>query len=89
MPHRSLKHPAAFPATCSPSCGLLQGAIVTMTKALAKDLIAKKGIRVNAVAPGPIWTPIIVESFPEDMVRLPACLVRLACACLALWLAVP
>jgi NAD(P)-dependent dehydrogenase (short-subunit alcohol dehydrogenase family) len=40
-----------------------------MTKALAKDLIAKKGIRVNAVAPGPIWTPIPVESFSEDMAR--------------------
>ena len=47
----------------------LQGAIVTLTKALAKDLISKKGIRVNAVAPGPIWTPIPVESFTEDMVR--------------------
>ncbi|EIE24937.1 oxidoreductase YhxC [Coccomyxa subellipsoidea C-169] len=46
-----------------------KGAIVTMTKALAKDLISKKGIRVNAVAPGPIWTPIPVESFTEDMVK--------------------
>lgn len=40
-----------------------------MTKALAKDLIQKNGIRVNAVAPGPIWTPIPVESFTEEMVR--------------------
>lgn len=48
---------------------LAAGAIVTMTKALAKDLISKKGIRVNAVAPGPIWTPIPVESFTEEMVR--------------------
>ena len=32
-----------------------KGAIVTMTKALAQDLISKKGIRVNGVAPGPIW----------------------------------
>ena len=47
----------------------MQGAIVTMTKALAKDLISKRGIRVNAVAPGPIWTPIPVESFTEEMVR--------------------
>ncbi len=48
----------------------VQGAIVTMTKALAKDLVQKNGIRVNAVAPGPIWTPIPVESFTEDMVML-------------------
>ncbi|BDA49372.1 Uncharacterized oxidoreductase YghA [Coccomyxa sp. Obi] len=46
-----------------------KGAIVTMTKALATDLISKKGIRVNAVAPGPIWTPIPVASFTEDMVK--------------------
>ena len=32
-----------------------KGAIVTMTKALAQQLISKKGIRVNGVAPGPIW----------------------------------
>jgi NAD(P)-dependent dehydrogenase (short-subunit alcohol dehydrogenase family) len=31
---------------------VLQGAIVTMTKALAKDMVQKHGIRVNAVAPG-------------------------------------
>lgn len=49
---------------------LMQGAIVTMTKALATDLISKKGIRVNAVAPGPIWTPIPVASFTEDMVHI-------------------
>ncbi|KAK9919175.1 hypothetical protein WJX75_009866 [Coccomyxa subellipsoidea] len=46
-----------------------KGAIVTLTKALAKDLISKKGIRVNAIAPGPIWTPIPVESFTESMVK--------------------
>ena len=34
------------------SCDCVQGAIVTMTKALAKDLVKKKGVRVNAVAPG-------------------------------------
>jgi NAD(P)-dependent dehydrogenase (short-subunit alcohol dehydrogenase family) len=45
-----------------PSAGLLdyassKGAITAFTKSLAKMLI-KKGIRVNAVAPGPIWTPL-------------------------------
>ena len=39
-----------------------KGAILTFTRSLAQNL-AKKGIRVNAVAPGPIWTPLIVASF--------------------------
>lgn len=39
-----------------------KGAIVTFTRSLAANL-AKKGIRVNGVAPGPIWTPLIVGSF--------------------------
>jgi NAD(P)-dependent dehydrogenase (short-subunit alcohol dehydrogenase family) len=39
-----------------------KGAIVTFTRSLASNL-AQKGIRVNAVAPGPIWTPLIVGSF--------------------------
>lgn len=39
-----------------------KGAIVTFTRSLSSNL-AKKGIRVNGVAPGPIWTPLIVSSF--------------------------
>ncbi len=39
-----------------------KGAIVSFTRSLAANL-AKKGIRVNGVAPGPIWTPLIVSSF--------------------------
>jgi NAD(P)-dependent dehydrogenase (short-subunit alcohol dehydrogenase family) len=39
-----------------------KGAIVTFTRSLAQSL-SKKGIRVNGVAPGPIWTPLIAGSF--------------------------
>jgi NAD(P)-dependent dehydrogenase (short-subunit alcohol dehydrogenase family) len=39
-----------------------KGAIVTFTKALAQQLV-ERGIRVNAVAPGPVWTPLVVASF--------------------------
>lgn len=39
-----------------------KGAIISFTRSLSANLI-KKGIRVNAVAPGPIWTPLIASSF--------------------------
>ena len=38
-----------------------KGAIVAFTRSLSQSLIQQKGIRVNAVAPGPIWTPLIVQ----------------------------
>jgi len=40
-----------------------KGAIVTFTKGLAQYTI-RKGIRTNAIAPGPTWTPLIVSSYP-------------------------
>lgn len=45
-----------------------KGAIVTMTKGLGQDLI-KRGIRVNCVAPGPVWTPLIAQSFGKEKVQ--------------------
>ena len=44
-----------------------KGAIVAFTRSLSEALIAD-GIRVNAVAPGPIWTPLIPASFDPDHV---------------------
>lgn len=44
-----------------------KGAIVAFTRSLSQALI-EKGIRVNGVAPGPIWTPLIPASFEEEKV---------------------
>lgn len=44
-----------------------KGAIVTLTRTLSQ-LLSKRGIRVNAVAPGPIWTPLIPASFDAEKV---------------------
>jgi NAD(P)-dependent dehydrogenase (short-subunit alcohol dehydrogenase family) len=56
----------------SPSPELLpysstKGAIVTFTKGLAQDPgVLERGLRVNAVAPGPIWTPLIPSTMPAE-----------------------
>lgn len=47
--------------------GATKGAIVGFTRSLNDDL-GEKGIRVNAVAPGPIWTPLIPSTFGEEHV---------------------
>ena len=45
-----------------------KGAVVSFTRSLALAL-ADRGIRVNGVAPGPIWTPLIPSTFPEEKVE--------------------
>jgi len=45
-----------------------KGAIVAFTRSLSENLV-KKGIRVNGVAPGPIWTPLIPATFPPEKVE--------------------
>ncbi|KAK9808250.1 hypothetical protein WJX73_003475 [Symbiochloris irregularis] len=55
-----------------PMAGILdyastKGAITTFTKGAGAELISK-GIRVNGIAPGPVWTPLVPSSFPEDMI---------------------
>jgi NAD(P)-dependent dehydrogenase (short-subunit alcohol dehydrogenase family) len=45
-----------------------KGAIVAFTRSLSQALVDRK-IRVNGVAPGPIWTPLIPSTFPEEKVE--------------------
>ncbi|HEX8709260.1 MAG TPA: SDR family oxidoreductase [Pyrinomonadaceae bacterium] len=45
-----------------------KGAIVAFTRSLSQSLV-ERGIRVNAVAPGPIWTPLIPSTFPPEKVQ--------------------
>ena len=46
-----------------------KGAIVSFTRSMALSLI-KQGIRVNAVAPGPTWTPLNVSTYPAEQVAI-------------------
>lgn len=45
-----------------------KGAITSFTRSLATNLTEKQ-IRVNAVAPGPVWTPLIVSTFGEEKIK--------------------
>lgn len=76
MPH--LKHGAAIINTTSVTAyrgsptlldySATKGAIVSFTRSLSHALV-KEGIRVNAVAPGPIWTPLIPSTFEASKVE--------------------
>jgi NAD(P)-dependent dehydrogenase (short-subunit alcohol dehydrogenase family) len=46
-----------------------KGAIVGFTRSLAKAVAEQQGVRVNAVAPGPVWTPLIPSTFPKEKVE--------------------
>jgi NAD(P)-dependent dehydrogenase (short-subunit alcohol dehydrogenase family) len=58
--YRSSPHLIDYSAT--------KGAITSFTRSLATNLVEKK-IRVNAVAPGPVWTPLIVSTFDEEKIK--------------------
>ena len=45
-----------------------KGAIVTFSKALAEEAL-ERGVRVNVVAPGPVWTPLIPSTMPHEKVK--------------------
>ena len=75
MPH--LKDAAAIVNMCSVTAysgspqlldySSTRGAIVAFTRSLPQSL-AERGIRVNSVAPGPIWTPLIPSTMPPEKV---------------------
>jgi NAD(P)-dependent dehydrogenase (short-subunit alcohol dehydrogenase family) len=45
-----------------------KGAIITFTKALS-EMAIEQGVRVNAIAPGPIWTPLIPSTMPKEKIK--------------------
>jgi NAD(P)-dependent dehydrogenase (short-subunit alcohol dehydrogenase family) len=77
LPHLQKSHHAAIINTSSVTAyrgspklldySATKGAIVSFTRSLAGQLVKDK-IRVNGVAPGPIWTPLIPATFPPDEV---------------------
>ncbi|KAJ3974609.1 NAD(P)-binding protein, partial [Lentinula raphanica] len=46
-----------------------KGAVVSFTRGLSNQIVGEKGIRVNAIAPGPIWTPLVPSTFSKSNVQ--------------------
>ncbi|TCD67095.1 hypothetical protein EIP91_000558 [Steccherinum ochraceum] len=46
-----------------------KGAIVAFMRALSNQIVGEKGIRCNAIAPGPIWTPLIPATMTDDSIK--------------------
>lgn len=59
---------AFTPATSLLAYASTKAALVNFTKGLAK-VVGEQGIRVNGVAPGPVWTPLIPSTMPEEKVK--------------------
>ena len=59
---------ASSPVPALLDYGATKSAIVNFTRGLAL-MVADKGIRVNSVAPGPVWTPLIPATMPPDVVE--------------------
>lgn len=67
LPHMTQGGSIVFDASINPSVGhpelidytATKGAIVGFARALSNQIVGEKGIRVNVVAPGPIWTPLM------------------------------
>lgn len=56
------------PAEALPVYAATKSALVSLTKSLSKLLI-ENGIRVNGIAPGPVWTPLIPSTMPAEKVK--------------------
>lgn len=46
-----------------------KGAIVAFTRGLSNQIVGEKQIRVNSIAPGPIYTPLITSTFSKENVK--------------------
>ncbi|THH07048.1 hypothetical protein EW145_g3652 [Phellinidium pouzarii] len=74
IPHMPEKSSIVFCASVNPSIGhpelvdytATKGAIVGFGRALSNQIVGERGIRVNVVAPGPIWTPLIPATMSKD-----------------------
>ncbi|KZV92740.1 NAD(P)-binding protein [Exidia glandulosa HHB12029] len=77
VPKMSAGGSIIFNASINPSIGhpelldysATKGAVVAYMRALSNQIVGEKGVRVNAVAPGPIWTPLIAATMLEKGIK--------------------